>query len=229
MESKSDLIYNHIESQIIQGELKSKDKLPTESELCEQWQTSRSSVRQALERLLALGILHKVRGGGTYVSAPDQSIFTDPLMPFVLFRDESLESILEFRKILEVGTIRLSAVFRSPENLEELGQLILAMKEPSINSESYAVLDLRFHMEIARASQNQIAVNVYQMLASILKKHQSELNRLLGMSFSVKEHENILLALKEGSPELSAYFMEKHLMRTISELRQYLSHTDKPK
>jgi GntR family transcriptional repressor for pyruvate dehydrogenase complex len=136
---------------------------------------------------------------------------------------------LEFRKILEVGTIRLSAVFRSPENLEELGQLILAMKEPSINSESYAVLDLRFHMEIARASQNQIAVNVYQMLASILKKHQSELNRLLGMSFSVKEHENILLALKEGSPELSAYFMEKHLMRTISELRQYLSHTDKPK
>ncbi|MDR3589564.1 MAG: winged helix-turn-helix domain-containing protein [Negativicutes bacterium] len=43
-------IYKSIENQIINRELKPGDKLPPENELCKIWNTSRISLRQALER-----------------------------------------------------------------------------------------------------------------------------------------------------------------------------------
>ena len=52
------------------GELKSKDKLPTEQEFCEAFQVSRMTVRQALDPLVREGKLEKIKGKGTYVRVP---------------------------------------------------------------------------------------------------------------------------------------------------------------
>jgi GntR family transcriptional regulator len=44
------------------------DMLPSESELCKQYSVSRTVVRQALAELEAEGLVHKVKGKGTYVT-----------------------------------------------------------------------------------------------------------------------------------------------------------------
>ncbi|MFH2116303.1 MAG: FadR/GntR family transcriptional regulator [Spirochaetota bacterium] len=225
MPSISDQIYNDIETRIISGDLKPGDKLPTENELCNLWNTSRISVRQALERFVAIGILAKIRGGGSYVQKPDPSLFLSPLLPFVIFREESLLNILEFRVNFEVGNVRLCTEKCDETNLAKLRDCLARMEanqteqNKRINME-YVEADLDFHMEIARASKNPVNVKINEMLRHVMRKHQMNLNALLGTSTSIKEHRNIFIAIVDRDPELAAHFMAKHINRTINEIRR---------
>lgn len=220
MRSISDEIFKSIELKIINGELKAGDKLPSENELCKIWNTSRVSVRPALERMMALGILKKVRGGGTYVSASDSPYSLSPLLAFAIFRDESIRDILIFRKVIDVGIVKVCAANRDNDNLKQL-KLCLEEMEHSLASEDrvkFNEADLEFHMEIARGSKNPLNVKVYEMLRHIIRKNQININVMLGISSSIKEHRNIYTAIEECNPELAAHFMEKHIQRTINEM-----------
>ena len=220
MSSMSNSIYKDIEAKIVSGELKPGDKLPSEHELCNIWSTSRITVRQALERMVALGILKKVRGGGTYVSDSESSIALSPLFAFALFRDESIKDILTFRKVIDVGVVKLCAANREETNLRKLRKCVESMEE-GCKHENWAQFneaDLEFHMEIARGSKNPLNVKVYEMLRHIIRKNQININMILGASSSIKEHKSIYVAIEENNPELAAHFMEKHIDRTIHEM-----------
>jgi GntR family transcriptional repressor for pyruvate dehydrogenase complex len=220
MPSISDEIYLSIEAQLVNGELKTGDKLPSENELCRQWNTSRISVRQALERMVVLGILKKVRGGGTYVSEPDSSVSLSPLLAFAIFREESVEDILVFRSIVDVGSVKLCAVNRTDDNLEKLRYCLNDMQRCCnlSNRTKFNEADLEFHMEIARGSKNPLNVKINEMLRHIVRKNQININDMLGASSSLQEHRNILAAIEEQDDELAMHFMRKHIQRTINEL-----------
>lgn len=66
-EKKHVALYNKLKNQILGGELKNGDKLPSEAELNEESSMSRQTVRQALEALEKEGLIRKVRGSGSYV------------------------------------------------------------------------------------------------------------------------------------------------------------------
>jgi GntR family transcriptional repressor for pyruvate dehydrogenase complex len=221
MNSISDEIYKSIEAQIVNGKLRSGDKLPSENELCKLWNTSRISVRQALERMMVLGILKKVRGGGTYVSEPDASVFLSPLLAFAIFREESVKDILVFRNIIEVGSVKLCALYRNQDNLNKLKRCIIEMDSHCTPESSVrmAEFDLEFHMEIARGSKNPLNVKIHEMLRHTLRQQQINLNSLLGsLKITQKEHHNIYNAIEEQDAELAAHFMQRHIQRIIGDL-----------
>lgn len=60
-----------IEGQILDGRLGPRDRLPTEGELARQYATTRATVRCALDQLRARGLVHTVKGSGTYVRSPE--------------------------------------------------------------------------------------------------------------------------------------------------------------
>ncbi|AOY76086.1 FadR/GntR family transcriptional regulator [Clostridium formicaceticum] len=218
MSTISDEIYTNIKNQIIEGKLKPGDKLPTENEMCRIWSTSRVSVREAMERLVALGILKKVQGGGTYVNEPDSSIFLDPLLPFVIFREEKIVDILKFRSIIEIGSAKLCAKNRDEENLKNLRKYLDSMEENTDSKSKFVEADLEFHMEIARGSKNPINVKINEMLRHVMRKHQITLNNILGVSTSIKEHKSIYIAIEEQNSELAEHFIEKHILRAIDDI-----------
>ena len=78
MSSQPDLLYAQIEhnlrQRIISGDLSIGEKIPTEIELCEKYSVSRITVRRAIQNLVDEGILYRLRGRGTYVSAPKREI-----------------------------------------------------------------------------------------------------------------------------------------------------------
>src|SRR5436190_10898173 len=63
----------HLEKLILSGKLRTDDRLPPERELAEQWDVSRSVVREAIGRLAALGLVRSRQGSGTRIAAPDGS------------------------------------------------------------------------------------------------------------------------------------------------------------
>lgn len=214
--STSDEIYAWLRNEIVTGQLKVGDRIPSETELCERWQTSRGTVRQALERLILLGIITKVRGSGSYVASSSR-LLEDPLLLLVLFRDHDLIELLQFRRTLDVGAARLCAEMRTEEDLTAMHQALADM-QLVLDGPGYSEADMAFHVAIARGTHNAIHMRFYQMLQIVLKQHITDLNRVLGASSSLSDHKQIMGAIEEHDGVLAGYFMQKHLDRTLREL-----------
>ncbi len=99
-----------VASQIHSGNLHPGDNLPTEAELCQHYQVSRLTVRQAFLRLEWDGLIQKYQGKGTFVAQPKIHEKLDPLCPM----EELIEStnihmdimFKEFRKVYPPSRVR---------------------------------------------------------------------------------------------------------------------------
>ena len=78
--SISDTVAEEIQQRILTGDLLAGNKLPPERELAEQFKVSRPSIREAINKLQAKGIIRKVPGGGNYINEELGSSFADPLL-----------------------------------------------------------------------------------------------------------------------------------------------------
>lgn len=225
-QTTSDEIYAWLRDQIVAGTLRVGDRIPSETELCERWQTSRGTVRQALERLILLGIITKVRGSGSYVASSSR-LLEDPLLLLVLFRDHDLTELLQFRRTLDVGAARLCAEMRTGEDLAAM-HAALADMQTVLDGPGYSEADMVFHVAIARGTHNAIHMRFYTMLQIVLRQHITDLNRVLGASSSLSDHVQIMGAIEERDGVLAGYFMQKHLDRTLRELQAVRAHGEKP-
>ena len=70
-------VYTELLREIKDGIWKNGDKLPSETELCRKMQVSRSSVRSAIQRLRALGVVEVIHGKGTYVAATNKDLMRE--------------------------------------------------------------------------------------------------------------------------------------------------------
>ncbi|MCD8514136.1 MAG: GntR family transcriptional regulator, partial [Nitrincola sp.] len=86
-----------IEEMILEGTFNPGQRLPPERELAARFEVSRPSLREALQKLIARGLLTSRQGGGTYVAENLGSGFSDPLMKLFETHPEAQYDLLEFR------------------------------------------------------------------------------------------------------------------------------------
>ena len=70
----SDVILQQLENMILEGSLAPGEKLPPERELAKQFEVSRPSLREAIQKLEAKGLVTRRQGGGTFLRAPLSSL-----------------------------------------------------------------------------------------------------------------------------------------------------------
>ena len=225
--SISDTIAKEIEKRIIAGDLIAGNKLPPERELAEQFNVSRPSIREAINKLQAKGIVRKVPGGGNYITDDLGSSFSDPLLELFASDKNASFDILELRFAVEA----LSAYFAAKrathsqkENIKEKYQtLLLAHKEGVPEKEAKA--DVAFHLAIAEASNNPSIVHLMRNLLNVLELsissffHESSKDRHIRLP---KEHGDILEAILNNEPILAREYMKYHIAgieKRIAELR----------
>lgn len=80
--SKHRQIVEALTREINRGQLKPYDRLPSEKELCGQWQASRSTVRKALDQLTYRGKIIRVAGKGSFVAFSKISHPTSQVLGF---------------------------------------------------------------------------------------------------------------------------------------------------
>ncbi|MGL4855350.1 GntR family transcriptional regulator, partial [Plesiomonas sp.] len=97
----SDVIEQQLERLILEGTLSPGQKLPPERELAVQFDVSRPSLREAIQRLEAKGLLLRRQGGGTFVQQQLWQSFSDPLSELLSAHPESQFDLLETRHALE--------------------------------------------------------------------------------------------------------------------------------
>lgn len=182
-----EIVSRHIRSQLESGELAPGQKLPSLEKLAAAYGVGRSTIREAISALKAMGWLDVRHGGGTYAAKtlPPAEL---PAALRLAQGAEAVMEILEVRKVLERGTAELAAVKRSEADLERL-RGILARMQQALEADDAADgerADLAFHQAIAAASGNPV---LNQLMDSISQRLSETIGRTRELWFYQEQAE----------------------------------------
>jgi GntR family transcriptional repressor for pyruvate dehydrogenase complex len=202
------------------------DRLPSEREIASWLEVSRTSVRQALTALKAVGLVDMRHGGGVYlVRATDEVIPTLALQ--LSGQYEKLPAIMEVREALETATCRLAARRRSPAELAALRRALDRMSKAIERGEDPAPADALFHDAIAKAAHNELLHDLMlQLRDPIDKTRRASLSRLGRPPRSLEAHRLIFNAIEAQNEDLAADRMREHL-RVVADVA-YVGRHDQP-
>ena len=169
--SISEIIIESITEAIVSGELKKGEKIPTETELSEYFGVSRNTIREATKVLISLGILEIRRPEGTYVADGFNERIFNPLLYGLILEDGSSKSLLELRRVLEVGVAQLAVEHATAEDIAQikaaLTDFVRALNNLPLDSEVILNKDLAFHAAIERAAHNPLMLKICRIVSNL--------------------------------------------------------------
>lgn len=221
----TEIILDQIKSFIIRGHLNPGDKLPTEMELAEKFEVSRTSVREALSALHLTGILEIRQGEGIFVKRSPSNAIIEPLSFILLLEKDQLQNILEVRKALEIEAADLAAQRRDRDDLNSLRKLVEAMEKDLPEARNSENIDLDFHLALAKASKNPLLDRLMNTVQEIISQ-TLHVTRALWLHSNnntqrlYEEHKEIYLAIAAKDNDTARHLMYEHLIKVERELKR---------
>ena len=206
-------IFEQLESMLIEGTWKPGDKIPSENELSDTFGVSRMTVRQALQKMKALGLIETRSGSGSYVRQvnPDDSL--QDLVPLMVLGDTSQQQVFQFREIIDAESIRIATPIATTEDLSRLEELLGKMKQSADNGdgEKFSEYDLKFHMGIVEITGNPLIIRTNQILQAVLAESMNSVIEKMRFAPGLDYHEKILNAMKDKDAHLAEKLMREHI------------------
>ncbi len=164
----SDQVFDQLRDLIFRGSLKAGEQLMTERELAESLGVSRPTVREAINKLVAMRLLEHRQGQGTFVKSPGSKSDRNLFAALMDNQDASLQELLEVRLGLECNAVALAAQRATEEDIRELelrlSQMRKEIEEGGLGNDA----DVSFHMAIAFASKNTVQIHIMKSLYDLL-------------------------------------------------------------
>jgi GntR family transcriptional regulator, transcriptional repressor for pyruvate dehydrogenase complex len=217
----SDVVAERLEALIRDGSLCPGDRLPTEHELARQLGVGRTSVREGLGRLRALGLVEVRKGLGAFVAQPPAG---DPLAEFARWTAAGapqIEGLAEARIALEALAAALAAGRAGPEELERIDAGHRAHLAAADEGDVAALVrtDEAFHDAIMAAGGNPIVRRLYDVLiAELTDFRRGTLALPWAPARSVRGHAAILDAIRRGDAAAARGAMIEHLWVLYTEV-----------
>ncbi|GGK77619.1 pyruvate dehydrogenase complex transcriptional repressor PdhR [Amphritea balenae] len=214
----SDVIMGQLEEMVLEGTLKPGQRLPPERELAKQFEVSRPSLREAVQKLAAKGILVSRQGGGTFVSEGLGDAFSDPLLELFKTHPEAQYDLLEFRHALEGVSAYYAALRSTPADKENIKACYKLLQEhhdnKAFDKEVYA--DVDFHLAIAESTHNMVLLHMMRALFSLLRQHIWENLQDIYPKSDIRgkiheQHSVLMEAILDGDPERARKAAHDHL------------------
>lgn len=211
----SDAIVQQLEKMILEGCLQPGQKLLPERELALQFHVSRPSLREAIQKLEAKGLLLRRQGGGTYVKQQLWETLADPIVELMHNDPESQYDLLEFRHATEGMMAYFAALRGTDTDIQNIKQKILEVEEgKDIPAQSKAIV--QFYQAIAEASHNVAMLHLVLSLSPVLHKNVAQNLELLShrddASTMANEHRRALLAaIVRRDPDAAREASNDHL------------------
>jgi GntR family transcriptional repressor for pyruvate dehydrogenase complex len=217
----ADIILAQLEAMIIEGSLQPGEKLLPERELALQFEVSRPSLREAIQKLEAKGLVTRKQGGGTFVSNNLLSGFSDPLFELMSNNNESQFDLLEFRHGIEGMASYYAAMRGTPADFEqiqakhnEIGNSQLEKGEDDFRGEAEAVVE--FHLAICAASHNAVILQLARSMSSLLADNIAQNLTVLAkrpdiFSKITDYRKRLLNAIISGEPQKAWGASHRHL------------------
>src|SRR6202050_5504450 len=132
-------VYEEVAKQIerlILKKLKPGDKLPSERELAEMLQVSRSSIRDAIRGLELMGLVEPRQGAGTIVREISADTLVNPFANTLKRKQAMVGELLDFRKMLEPPLAARAATHASSDEVSEMEEILRRQEEKQAQGEA---------------------------------------------------------------------------------------------
>ena len=189
-----------IQAAMQRGDLRRGDRLPTEIELAEQFQASRTSIREALKVLEILGLLDVRRGAGTFVASTPRMPTIDPLLFLLLLEDGTRDDLVEVRFMVEVGFTQLAQARMDADTLERLERNVADLEAAVASGEVTAEHDLSFHQIILEATRNPFVIQIGRTVLQLFRDSIGRGVRTFPQR-AIDHHKAIVRVLREGTED----------------------------
>lgn len=212
----SDQVFEQLKDLIFRGHLKPGERLMTERELAQNLGVSRPTVREAINKLVAMHLLEHRQGQGTFVNPPNVSVDKNPLAAVINGQDAGLMDLLEVRMGLECNSVALAAQRATEEDIREIEKSVrdmaAALREGNLGSDA----DITFHMAIAYATKNIVQIHIMKSLYDLLfygirENLQHLYTEPINLEKILQQHTDILNAIRQRKSDEAYAAMKRHI------------------
>lgn len=206
--------------QILPGE-----RLPSENDLADQFEVSRTIVREALKILRERRLITVQDGRGAFVLSPTPEASTKALSRYISRLDiqESHEMLFEVRLLLEPELAYLAAERSGKKVIDQLDRCMKELRTFQDDPEKWIETDLKFHKVLAKATRNPYALVFIETLLF-------HMDFLVGSGFlldgaieaTIASHEEILEAIRDHNPVEAKERMRQHILNSQERLTEAL-------
>jgi GntR family transcriptional repressor for pyruvate dehydrogenase complex len=210
----SDLVFEQIRDLIFKGHLQPGQRLMTERELAETLGVSRPTVREAINKLVALRLLEHRQGQGTFVNSPALLAEKDPLG--MAGQEISLVDLLEVRLGLECNAVMMAANRATEEDIRDMEKSVRDMEAEVEAGDLGSSADVTFHMTIAYATKNIVQIHVmkgfYDLLFYGIKENLHHLyTDPQNIAKVLEQHRAVVAAISDRNPDAAQDAMRLHI------------------
>lgn len=211
-----EVIYDQIYQKIISGELRPGDRLPAERVLAEQFCRSRPSVREALRMLQQNGLIRIEPGrvGGPIVQGISMDSVETPLKKIVESGALSVQELVDYRFVNDIGCARLAAEYYAEQDAEELRDAMEIYATAIEDFPLFKEIDGKVHSILARATHNSLIIAINHVLIDTVENafwnaaetmEQSQIIAINQEAYIL--HQKVVDAVLARDPDLAEKYM----------------------
>ena len=166
-------VMEKIAGMITSGQLKPGDKLPNERELAENFQVTRSRIREALRALSLVGMLTIKSGDGSFVSEANMKIPEETVMWMYYQEMHKHDEVYAARRLIETEVYLTCYDNRTPEilqKMEEFRDRLLELEIEEISAEDFCALLTEIDTYVGDMCRNSIYSRLMQIMVLLRKE-----------------------------------------------------------
>ena len=216
-------VLDSLAEMVEKGGLQVGDRLPPEVALANSLGVGRSTIREALNRWEGLGIIRRRRGDGTYLTARVQTSH-GPLPTMIALEGEAILRLLQVRRVVETGTVRLAAENANARQRTEISRLCDKLLDIVAAGQDYREADLAFHGAICDATGNAMFGQILSRLDTALQRSPEApySQSAFGLT-SFPPHRDLSDAIAAADSDKAAAAINAIIDRVEAEIRQIIA------
>ena len=217
-----ELVSDAIQKYIEENRLRSGDRLPSVQEWTKLLGVSRTSLREGMRYLEAVGVIRVENGRGIFVDNPAANGFK--LTGKVKLEGEKrfLLHILDVRRALEGKAVELAAIRAGEDDLREMEECLLTVKRSRDEGKDTSEIDFRFHQCIFKAANNPVLQSVFESIQEHYSKFFIEPLGSKGLFDNTDEyHRTMFEGIKRRDPVLALTEFNRLMDKIEEDIKNY--------
>ncbi len=222
----ADRVFEVLHKRIVNGDFKPGDVLPSQDELSRQLKVSRNTVREAIFKLSALGLVEARQGIGTVVQLSTPSNYISSFQDHLLLDKITLKEFIEARLFAERTNLKLVVRRASGADLARL-EKTLQKQKAALDKNDFRMFnehDLNFHMELGKASGNTVMLKFLQTIWDLLNAYTSKSSSVPGnIEAAYEDHMAMFAAIKARDIEKADRILVSHIRDVVRRTIDYFN------